>query len=57
MVHYKTGVCYLKSRKLTINQGDTLLEYALANGKVMPPSLYYDLGSIYPLKMRIFKKL
>ena len=45
MVHYKTGVCYQKSEE-TDNQIKAIpyFEFALANGKDMPPSLYYDLG-------------
>ena len=58
MVHYKTGVCYLKSEE-TDNQIKAIpyFEFALANGKGMPPSLYYDLGSIYLKDENIQKAL
>ena len=58
MVHYKTGVCYLKSEE-TDNQIKAIpyFEFALANGKDMPPSLYYDLGSIYLKDENIQKAL
>ena len=48
MVHYKTAVCYQKSAE-TDDQIKSIpyFEYALAQGKDMPPSLYYDLGAIY----------
>ena len=58
MVHYKTGVCYQKSEE-TDNQIKAIpyFEFALANGKDMPPSLYYDLGSIYLKDENIQKAL
>src|SRR5688572_15677924 len=58
MVHYKTGVCYEKSEE-TDNQIKAIpyFEFALANGKSMPPSLYYDLGSIYLKDENIQKAL
>ena len=58
MVHYKTGVCYEKSEE-TDNQIKAIpyFEFALANGKNMPPSLYYDLGSIYLKDENIQKAL
>ncbi len=58
MVHYKTGVCYEKSEE-TDNQIKAIpyFEFALANGKGMPPSLYYDLGSIYLKDENIQKAL
>ena len=58
MVHYKTGVCYEKSEE-TDNQIKAIpyFEFALANGKDMPPSLYYDLGSIYLKDENIQKAL
>src|SRR5687768_5007043 len=48
MVHYKTGMCYQKSPE-TDDQIKSIpyFEYALANGKDMPASLYYDLGAMY----------
>jgi len=48
MVHYKTAVCYQKSSE-TDQQIKAIpyFEYALKNGKGMPNSLYYDLGTIY----------
>lgn len=48
LVHYKVAVCYQKSPE-TNNQIKAIpyFEYALAKGKDMPSSLYYDLGSIY----------
>jgi len=48
MVHYKTAVCFQKSEE-TDEQIKSIpyFEYALANGKGMPNSLYYDLGTIY----------
>lgn len=48
MVHYKTAVCYQKSSE-TDEQIKAIqyFEYALKNGKGMPNSLYYDLGTIY----------
>lgn len=48
MVHYKTAVCYQKSAE-TDDQIKSIpyFEFALANGKDMPASIYYDLGSIY----------
>ena len=58
MVHYKTGVCYLKSEE-TDNQIKAIpyFEYALANGKDLPASLHYDLGSIYLKDENIQKAL
>lgn len=58
MVHYKTGVCYQKSAE-TDDQIKSIpyFEYALAQGKDMPPSLYYDLGSIYLKDENIQKAL
>jgi outer membrane protein OmpA-like peptidoglycan-associated protein len=58
MVHYKTGVCYEKSEE-TDNQikGIPYFEFALANGKDMPTSLYYDLGLIYLKDENIQKAL
>src|SRR5689334_24616410 len=48
LVYYKTGVCYQKSPE-TDEQIKSIpyLEYALKNGKDMPASLYYDLGTMY----------
>jgi tetratricopeptide (TPR) repeat protein len=48
MVHYKTAVCYQKSSE-TDEQIKAIqyFEYALKNGKGMPNSLFYDLGTIY----------
>jgi len=48
LVHYKTGVCYQKSAE-TDEQIKAIqyFEYALQNGKGLPNSLYYDLGTIY----------
>ncbi len=48
LVHYKTAVCYQKSPE-TDEQIKSIpfFEYALKNGKGLPNSLYYDLGSIY----------
>lgn len=48
MVHYKTAVCFHRSNE-TQEQIKSIpyYEYALANGKNMPASLYYDLGTIY----------
>jgi outer membrane protein OmpA-like peptidoglycan-associated protein len=48
MVHYKTAVCYQKSSE-TDQQIKAIpyFEYALKNGKGMPNTLYYDLGTIY----------
>ena len=48
MVHYKVAVCYQKSSE-TDDQIKSIpyFEYALANGKSMPSSLYYDLGGMY----------
>jgi outer membrane protein OmpA-like peptidoglycan-associated protein len=58
MVHYKTGVCYQKAEE-TDNQIKAIpyFEFALANGKEMPASLYYDLGSIYLKDENIQKAL
>jgi len=48
LVHYKAGVCYQKSAETKSQiKAIPFFEYALANGKDMPSSLYYDLGSIY----------
>ncbi|SHG69015.1 Outer membrane protein OmpA and related peptidoglycan-associated (lipo)proteins [Chryseolinea serpens] len=48
LVYYKTGVCYQKSPE-TDEQIKSIpyFEYALKNGKDMPASLYYDLGTMY----------
>ena len=48
MVHYKVAICYQKSEE-TDQQIKSIpyFTYALANGKEMPSSLYYDVGSIY----------
>ncbi|AYB34536.1 OmpA family protein [Chryseolinea soli] len=48
LVYYKTGVCYQKSPE-TDEQIKSIpyFEYALKNGKDMPTSLYYDLGTMY----------
>ncbi|HEX6223154.1 MAG TPA: OmpA family protein [Chryseolinea sp.] len=58
MVHYKTGVCYQKAEE-TDNQIKAIpyFEFALANGKDMPASLYYDLGTIYLKDENIQKAL
>src|SRR5688572_4257064 len=58
MVHYKVAVCYQKSPE-TDQQIKSIpyFEYALANGKDMPPSLYYDLGAIYLKDENIQKAL
>ena len=48
MVHYKTGVCYQKANELVEQiKAIPYFEYAVANGKGLPPSLHYDLGLIY----------
>ncbi len=48
LVHYKVGVCYQKSSETNKQiKGISYFEYALAKGKDMPSSLYYDLGSLY----------
>jgi outer membrane protein OmpA-like peptidoglycan-associated protein len=45
MVHYKTGVCYQKSPDLAEQvKAIPFFEYALKNGKGLPPILGYDLG-------------
>jgi outer membrane protein OmpA-like peptidoglycan-associated protein len=48
LVYYKTGVCYQKSPE-TDEQIKSIpyFEYALKNGKDMPTSLYFDLGTMY----------
>jgi hypothetical protein len=48
MIHYKTAVCFQKSPE-TDEQIKSIpyFEFALANSKDMPVSLYYDLGSMY----------
>jgi len=48
LVYYKTGVCYQKSPE-TDEQIKSIpyFEYALKNGKDMPASLHYDLGTMY----------
>ena len=58
LVHYKTAICYQKSPE-TDEQIKSIpyFEYALANGKDMPSSLYYDLGSIYLKDENIQKAL
>ena len=58
MVHYKTGVCYQKSEE-TNDQIKAIpyFEYAVANGKGMPASLHYELGSIYLKDENIQKAL
>src|SRR5688572_18249732 len=58
MIHYKIAVCYHKSPE-TDEQIKSIpyYEYALANGKQMPASLYYDLGSIYLKDENIQKAL
>src|SRR5688500_1863231 len=58
MVHYKTAICYQKSPE-TDEQIKSIpyFEYALANGKDMPASLYYDLGAIYLKDENIQKAL
>ncbi len=58
LVHYKTGVCYQKSPE-TDEQIKSIpfYEYALKNGKELPHSLYYDLGSIYLKDENIQKAL
>lgn len=58
LVHYKTAVCYLKSPE-TDEQIKSIpfFEYALKNGKGLPNSLYYDLGSIYLKDENIQKAL
>jgi outer membrane protein OmpA-like peptidoglycan-associated protein len=58
MVHYKVAVCYQKSPE-TDDQIKSIpyFEYALANGKDMPASLYYDLGAIYLKDENIQKAL
>ena len=58
MVHYKTAICYQKSPE-TDEQIKSIpyFEYALGNGKDMPSSLYYDLGSIYLKDENIQKAL
>jgi outer membrane protein OmpA-like peptidoglycan-associated protein len=58
MVHYKTGVCFQKSPE-TDEQIKAIpyFEYALANGKELPASLFYDLGSIYLKDENIQKAL
>jgi outer membrane protein OmpA-like peptidoglycan-associated protein/Tol biopolymer transport system component len=58
MVHYKAAVCYQKSQE-TDEQIKSIpyFEYALANGKDMPASLYYDLGTIYLKDENIQKAL
>ena len=47
-VHYKTAICYQKSPE-TDEQIKSIpyFEYALANGKGIPNSLFFDLGEIY----------
>jgi outer membrane protein OmpA-like peptidoglycan-associated protein len=47
-VHYKTAICYQKSPE-TDEQIKSIpyFEYALANGKGLPNSLFFDLGEIY----------
>ncbi len=58
MVHYKTAICFLKSPE-TDEQIKSIpyFEYAITNGKEMPSSLYYDLGSIYLKDENIQKAL
>lgn len=58
MVHYKAGVCFQKSAE-TDEQIKAIpyFEFALANGKDMPASLYYDLGNIYLKDENIQKAL
>ncbi|MBT1704854.1 OmpA family protein [Chryseosolibacter indicus] len=47
-VHYKAGVCYQKTGETNQEiKAIPLFEYALANGKDFPPSVYFDLGYLY----------
>ena len=48
LVHYKVAVCYQKSAETNKQiKAIPYFEYALAKGKDMPSSLYYDLAGIY----------
>lgn len=58
MVHYKTGICYHKS----VDNVDQLkaipyFEYAIANGKGFPPSLYFDLATLYQRDENLVKAI
>lgn len=56
IIHYKTGICYSKSPEITTQvKAIPYFEYALANSKELPMSLYYDLGELY-LKDENIKK-
>jgi outer membrane protein OmpA-like peptidoglycan-associated protein len=47
MVHYKTGVCYLKTGETNEKiKAIPYFEYALKNGSGIPNSVYYDLGEV-----------
>lgn len=47
-VHYKTGVCYLKSSQTNERvKAIPFLEYAIKNGSGFPNSVYFDLGDLY----------
>src|SRR5688572_12664026 len=48
MVHYKAGVSYSKAAEISDQvKAIPFLEYALKNGKGLPNTVYYDLGSLY----------
>src|SRR6186713_203483 len=48
LVHYKVGICYEKMPDLSDQvKAIPYFEYALQNGKDLPVSLYFDLGSLY----------
>jgi outer membrane protein OmpA-like peptidoglycan-associated protein len=48
MVHYKTGVSYSKAAEISDQvKAIPFFEYALKNGKGLPNTVYYDLGSLY----------
>lgn len=48
LVHYKTGVCYQKSEETDEEiKAIPYFEYAINNGKDIPTSRYFDLGSLY----------
>jgi outer membrane protein OmpA-like peptidoglycan-associated protein len=48
LVHYKVGVCYEKMFDLSDQvKAIPYFEYALQNGKNLPVTLHYELGSLY----------
>lgn len=56
MVHYKAGVCFIKSPDLNQQiKAIPYLDYAIKNEKSLPVSVYYDLADAY-LKNEVLDK-